>query len=235
MCSRCRRGLAIAAFSVVSAAAAELRVCADPNNLPFSNEQRQGFENRIAESVAGEMGMEVRYVWWSERKSFLRDSLLQGKCDVVAGVPSGLAGVDTTQPYYRSTYVFVQKAGANPVTALGDPQLRNMKIGIHVVGDDFAPPARALARRGIVGLMGFSLFGAYGQPNPAGKIVEAVAAGDIDVAIVWGPLGGYFAAISATPLRVTNIPPDPMTAPAPTEWSISMGVQEGDAALKSKL
>jgi mxaJ protein len=143
--------------------------------------------------------------------------------------------VETTQPYYRSTYVFVQKMDAKPVTSLADPQLRNMKIGIHVVGDDFAPPARALARRGIVGLTGFSLFGAYGEPNPAGKVVEAVAGGSIDVAIVWGPLGGYFAAKSATPLRVTDIPPDPMTAPAPTEWSISMAVREGDEALKSKL
>ena len=217
----------------LGAGAEELRVCADPNNLPFSNDKREGFENRIAELAARRLGMTVKYVWWSERKSFVRESLAAGACDVVPGLPAGFPGVETTAPYYRSTYVFVQKDGAEPLTSLSDPRLRSLKIGIHVVGDDFAPPARGLARRGIVNVSGYSLFGAFGEANPAAKIVDAVASGDIDVAIVWGPLGGYFASRSSTPLRVSKIPPDPMSGPAPTEYSISMGAASAD--WKSKL
>jgi ABC-type amino acid transport substrate-binding protein len=101
----------------------------------------------------------------------------------------------TTNPYYRSAYVFVSRADRNlHIRSLNDPRLSDLRIGIHVAGDNYAPPAYALARRGITrNIVGFSLFGAYGDPSPARKLIDAVDRGDVDVALVWGPIAGYFA------------------------------------------
>src|SRR5687768_16143721 len=109
MCSSSHKwlGLAAALLFAVPLEARDLRVCADPNNLPFSNEQREGFENKIAELIAAELGATVRYTWWAQRRGFLRNTLNAGECDLVTGVPPRFQGLRTTKPYYRSTYVFV--------------------------------------------------------------------------------------------------------------------------------
>ena len=172
-----------------------LRVCADPNNLPFSNEREEGFENRLAELLARELGAErVEYTWWAQRRGFFRNTLNAGLCDVVMGVPSSVELAATTRPYYRSTYVFVTRADRGlDIRSLDDEALRRVRVGVSIIGDDYAnaPPAHALAQRGIVGnVVGFSVYGDYAQPNPPARIVEAVAAGDVDVAVVWGPLAG---------------------------------------------
>lgn len=172
-----------------------LRVCADPNNLPFSNQQQQGFENKLAQMLAAQLGAKLEYTWWSERQSFLKNSLEAGRCDLVMGLPASLPSVATSKPYYQSTYVFVSRHDRNlHVMSLDDSRLSKWRVGVHVVGNDYAPPAAALARRGITGnVIGFSLFGANGTTNPARKLIDAVANGQIDVAIVWGPFAGYFA------------------------------------------
>jgi mxaJ protein len=130
-----------------------LRVCADPNNLPFSNRQLEGFENRIADLLAREMNATVDYTWWAQRRGFIRNTLKAGDCDVVIGLPMVSEMALTTKPYYRSTYVFVyrQDKGLN-VRSFDDPILRKIKIGVHLIGDDFAntPPAHALTARGII-------------------------------------------------------------------------------------
>ncbi|MBV9764234.1 MAG: substrate-binding domain-containing protein [Acidobacteriaceae bacterium] len=215
---------------------AALRVCADPNNLPFSNEQGQGFENKLAELVSGKLGEQLQYTWWSERKSFIKNSLDAGRCDVVMGVPTALESVTATRPYYRSTYAFVSRHDRDlRVTSLDDARLTQLRIGIHVVGDDYAPPAVALARRGITqNIAGFSLFGEYGAPNPARKLIDAVARGDVDIAIVWGPFAGYFAQCEDTPLDIVPVAPS-MFLGIPFTYEISLGVRKGDQALKTKL
>ena len=127
-----------------------LRVCADPNNLPFSDQQQQGFENKIATQLAASMNAHLDYVWWTQRKSFAKQSLDKRACDVVMGVPDALPDVLTTEPYYRSTYVFLSRRDRHlQGLSLADPRLPDLRIGIHVVGDDYAPPAYALARRGM--------------------------------------------------------------------------------------
>ncbi|HVV47936.1 MAG TPA: hypothetical protein VHC72_22140, partial [Bryobacteraceae bacterium] len=152
-----------------------LRVCADPNNLPYSNRAGEGFENRLAGIVARDLGMRPEFVWWAERKNFIERSLRSGGCDVLMGVPAGLDSVEETQPYYRSSYVFVARSGnGKPVSSLYDPALASMRIGIHVVDDGYAPPARLLARRGLSGrLVSFSLYGHEGEANPPARLVEA--------------------------------------------------------------
>jgi mxaJ protein len=208
-----------------------LRVCADPNNLPFSNDRGEGFENRLAEMVARDLGTRVAYTWWAQRRGFLRNTLNAGKCDVVLGVPTRLARTDTTRPYYRSTYVFVAPRRRHlGLRSLDDPALRGLRIGVQMVGDDFAnsPPAHALSSRGIItNVRGYSVAGDYSQPNPPARIVEAVARGHIDTAVVWGPLAGYFAAREPEPLDVTPVLPhaDPQL---PFTFAISMAVRPGD-------
>jgi mxaJ protein len=207
-----------------------LRVCADPNNLPFSNQRLQGFENKIADVVASELHTRIEYVWWSQRKNFVRNTLNAGKCDLVLGVPSGYEKILTTKAYYRSTYVWVSRRDKHlKISSVDDPILKKLRIGVHVTDDNYAPPAQALARRGIVNnIKGYSLLGAVNEANPPARLVEAVKKGDVDVAIAWGPLVGYF--IRNAPLDMVPIAPG-RDGPIPFTFDISMGVQPKNAIL----
>lgn len=187
-----------------------LRVCADPNNLPFSNQAGQGFENRIAEVIARDLDAKLEYTWWSQRKNFVDKTIRAGKCDVIMGLPTGFPGVLETRSYYKSSYVFVyRKDRGLTLRTLDDSVLRKLRIGVHVLDANLAPPAQLLAQRGIVeNITGYSLFGSYGEPNPPAKIIDAVQKGDIDVALVWGPLGGYFARranLQVAPIRESSL------------------------------
>jgi hypothetical protein len=121
------------------------------------------------------------------------------------------------------------------LTSLFDPQLETLRIGVHVVGDDYTPPAHALARRGLAAnLTGYSMFGSYGEANPPGKLVEAVVRGDVDLAIVWGPFAGYFAKEAAVPLDISPVAPKMFLA-VPFTYQMSMGVRKGDDGLRAEL
>jgi mxaJ protein len=220
-------------------AAPPLRVCADPNNLPFSNAAGQGFENALAALIAADLHTHVEYTWWPQRRGFIRHTLKAGACDVVMGVPTSLDMVATTTPYYRSTYVFVTRADRRlQIRSLDDPALRRLRIGVQVIGDDYAnsPPADALGRRGITAnLVGFSVYGDYGTPNPPARIIDAVAAGDVDVAVAWGPLAGYFARRAAVPLHLEPVSPQIDLPFLPFVFDIAIGVRRGDDALRDRL
>ena len=141
------------------AAAPPLRVCADPNNLPFSNRQGQGFENKIATLVAAELHRPLVYLWAPQRRGFIRGTLETGRCDVIIGVPAGYGRLQTTRPYYRSSYVFVARRDrALRIRSFDDVRLRALRIGIQVIGDDYAnpPPAQALAARWSELIKGFT-------------------------------------------------------------------------------
>jgi mxaJ protein len=215
-----------------TAEARTLRVCADPNNLPFSNRGLEGFENKLMALVARDLDATVSYTWWAQRRGCLRNTLKAGLCDVVPGVPVGLPGVRATLPYYRSAFVILTRAGIAPVDSLDDPRLPALKVGFQNGGDDGAatPAALALGRRGIQG-QGFSVLGDYREPNPPARIIEAVKSGAIDVALVWGPLAGFFA---------RGIEPRPSlrrlrSADLPMSFDIAIGVRKADAALAAKL
>jgi mxaJ protein len=223
---------------VMPADARELKVCADPNNMPFSNERGEGFENRIVEIVAGELGAHVSYFWWAQRRGFIRSTLRGGLCDIIPGTPTKLEMVRTTAPYYRSTYVFVTRGDQPEIRSFNDSRLRDLKIGVQLIGDDGAnsPPVQALAQRGIVGrLRGFPVYGDYAAENPADPIIQAVAAGTIDVALAWGPTAGYFARQQPATLRVTPVSPRVDGPELPMTFDISMGVRRDDDALRAEL
>ncbi len=222
-----------------NAEAPAFRVCADPNNLPFSNSNKEGFENKLADLIARELGKPVTYTWWAQRRGFIRNTLKDGKCDVVMGVPAKLDMVLATRPYYRSTYVFVSRADrAYGLDSIKDARLKTLAVGVQLIGNDGfnTPPAHALSEQGIINnLVGYTVYGDYRKPNPAGRIVQAVADGSVDVAAVWGPLAGYFARKAAVPLTVTPIRDTESFKPLRFEFDIAVGVRKGDHALAAQI
>lgn len=238
MSSACKRaGLVL--FCAGLACGADLRVCADPNNMPYSNQSQQGFENKLAQLVSRSMDRNLQYVWWPQRQSFLRYTLLARRCDVVMGVTPGSDNMQTTRPYYRSSFVFVARRDlAPPLHSLDDPRLRHLRIGLHVVGEDYSsvPPGQGLALRGITGnIAGYPIYGDYSGANPRAPLIDAVAGNRVDVAIVWGPLAGYFARNENPPLRITSLIGTSRDRLLPYSIDIAMGVREGDDALRKQL
>lgn len=227
---------AAACLTSVAAFAAPLRVCSDPNNLPYSNDQQQGFENRLATLIANDLHMDLTYFWFPQREAFFKKTLNGGMCDVVMGVPAGIDEADVTRPYYRSTYVFITRRDRNlHIQSLDDPRLRILKVGVHILGeqDDSLPPVHALVSRGIVrNLVGYSIFGNLNEKDPPADLLRAVADGKVDVALAWGPLAGYFAQHSSVPLDITPISSDPKHPELPFHFDIGIGVRNGDSGLK---
>lgn len=224
---------------VTAAQGRELRVCADPNNLPFSNDKREGFENKIVKLIAHDLDATIAYTWWAQRRGFVRNTLRAQECDLWPGIASGVEMVATTRPYYRSTYVFVARTDRHlDISSFDDPRLRGLTIGVQMVGNDAmnTPPAHALARRGLVeNVRGYMLYGDYSRPNPPAAIIDAVADNDIDVAIVWGPLAGYFADIEPVPLTLTPVTPAWDGPQSPMTFDISMAVRKSDATFKREV
>jgi mxaJ protein len=142
-------------------------------------------------------------------------------------------------PYYRSTYVFVTRRDRHlKIASFDDPALKRLRIGVQMIGDDFTntPPAHALSARNIIqNVRGYSVYGDYRQPNPPARIIDAVAQGDIDVAIAWGPLAGYFARNESAALDITPVSPQIDLPFLPFVFDISMGVRRGDSALRDEL
>ena len=212
-----------------------LTACADPNNLPFSNSKGEGFENSLARMIAADLHANLHYVWWAQRRGYVRNTLNERACDFWPGVGSNVEMVATSRPYYRSSYMFVTRSAAKlQGLTLDDPRLKRLKIGVQMVGNDETntPPAHALAARGIVAnVRGYMLYGDYAKPNPPAEIVQAVERGDVDVALVWGPLAGYFASRSPVPLRLEPVTPWMADMRWPMQFDISVGVQQNNQQL----
>lgn len=214
----------------------QLRVCSDPDNLPFSNARGEGFENKIAEIVARDLGAPLHYTWQPQRRGFIRRTLKAGTCNLVIGVPAGYDQVVATKPYYRSSYVFVSRRDRHlRLRTFDDPILRKLRIGLHAIGDDGAnpPPALSLAKRGIKNIVGFKMWDVEGVDNPQGAIIDAVAQGKIDVAIVWGPFAGYFATKQRVKLDLVPVPAD--IANLPVAFDMAMGIRPGNPLFKARL
>jgi mxaJ protein len=218
---------------------APLRVCADPNNMPFSNDREQGFENRIASLIAADLRVPLEYDWRPQRRGFIRNTLSEGDCDVVMGVPASYDLVLPTVSYYQSTYVFVTRADRHlGIRSFDDPALHRLRVGIHMMGEDYenSPAATALMRRGLTSrIVPFMIYGDYTTSSPPSDLITAVARDDVDVAVAWGPLAGYYAARSPVPLTVTPVSPSIDTPFLPFVFPISMGVRHGDTARRAML
>jgi mxaJ protein len=224
---------------VVQHSNSALRVCADPNNLPFSNDKLEGFENKIADVLAEELNVPIEYTWWAQRRGFIRSTLRAAKCDVVIGVPSSFELALTSRPYYKSTYVFVYRADRKlNIRSLDDEILKELRIGAHLIGDDNAnaPPVHALIKRGIRdNIVGYTVYGDYKDDSPPSKLVKAVTNNEVDVAIVWGPLAGYFAKFEKVPLEIVPVSPQIDLPYLPMVFEISLGVRRGEEEFLMRL
>jgi mxaJ protein len=200
------------------------RVCSDPSNLPFSDAAGRGFENKIAQLIARDFGEQLQYTWLPQRLGFVRNTLGRGACDVIIGVPANYELASATVPYYRSSYVFVSRHAG--ITSLDDAKLKSMKIGVQIAAGG-TPAVQALASRHLIDNM-------RGYPIAEGgakTIVDGVAKGDVDVAIVWGPQAGYY----AKGLEITPVSPQIDPPFLPFVFDISMGVRRGDTKLRDRL
>jgi len=213
----------------------ELRVCGDPNNLPFSNEKREGIENKIADVIARDLGATVIYTWWPHQRGLVKRVLNTGRCDVMLGIPKGYDPVLWTRPYYRTGYVMVYRADRGlKLRSLDDPALKTLKIGVQVN----TPPHDALGQRGIVGdnVVGYQLMfdSNFHAEDYPGKVVEDLIAGQVDVALVWGPIAGYFVKKKGARLEVVPLEDRPESTNR-FAFDISFGVRKGNQELKARL
>ena len=202
--------------------------------------QRQGGGVREQARRTGREGAGRRFAIHLEaqRRGFFREALKNNECDFVLGVPAGFERALTTAPYYRSTYVFVSRKDRDlKVKSFDDPALKTLKVGVQLIGDDGVntPPAHALAARGIVdNVFGFTVYGDYAEANPVARVVDAVVGRDVDVAIVWGPLAGYFAK-KHQGLAIAPVEPARDSTGLPMTFAIAMGVKKGDKPLRAEI
>lgn len=216
----------------VAFASTPLRICADPDNLPFSNRSGQGFDNQIAVMLAHSLGRKPVFVWARSRRGFLREQFNRNACDLLMGVPVGMRGVATTHPYYRSAYVFVTPAREHlQIASFDDQRLDGRRIGLQILEEDMSPPSLPLIRSGHAAqLVGFESFGAAES-----DIVRAVTDGRVGAAVVWGPVAGYYAARLRLPVALTAVSPAMDRSGIPFAFSIAMAVHKKDASLRDDL
>jgi mxaJ protein len=231
-----RLAAVLLALAATLAQSQALRVCADPDNLPYSHADGSGFENRIARLVAEDFGLALEFTWLPDRRGFVRKTLGTGHCDLIVGVPAGFERTLNTRPYYRSSYMLVEPAGDGaPPASFDDARLRRWRMGVQLVGDDMAstPPAHALARAGAVqNVVGYPV---PGEQPAAQRIVQALARGELDAAFVWGPQASYYAARSPRALQLHYVPPPTASGQQTFTFAIAMGVRRGDAVLRDRL
>jgi mxaJ protein len=241
MCLACKAlAIVLAGWTMLGAGApSPLRVCADPNNLPFSNTRGQGFENKIAELVARDLGRPLAYFWSPQRRGFVRNTLAAGRCDLVMGVPAQYRLLQPTRAYYRSSYVFVARHDRDlRIHSFDDPRLKTLTIGIQITGDDYnnPPAAQALAARHLTeNVRGYTVYGDYSKPDPQRDVVDAVADRRVDVAVVWGPLAGYYGRRAPTAIDVVPLTPSRQDASLAFAFDIAMGVRREDLTLRALL
>jgi quinoprotein dehydrogenase-associated probable ABC transporter substrate-binding protein len=210
-----------------------LRVCADPNNLPFSNQKGEGFENKIAELLAQKLHKELAYAFYPGASGFVRNTLNAHLCDVILGMPQGNDLVQPTNPYYRTTYAIVTREGSelDGVTTLDDPRLKDKPRRIGLVAN--TPPGNILAKIGLMGsVKPYALMVDTRVESSSAAMIHDLESGDIDVALLWGPIAGYYAKHSNAKLHVTPLPETPGTRMA---FRIAFGVRNSDQNWKREL
>lgn len=210
-----------------------LRVCADPNNLPFSNEKGEGFENRIAEFLSQKLGKNLAYAFYPGATGFVRNTLNAHLCDVILGIPQGNDLVQPTNPYYRTTYAIVTRAGSDldGIATLDDPRLKEKPHRIGLVAN--TPPGNILAKNGLMSAVKpYPLMVDTRVESSSAAMIHDLETGDIDVALLWGPIAGYYAKKSSARLNVTPLPETPGVRMA---FRIAFGVRHSDQNWKRDL
>jgi quinoprotein dehydrogenase-associated probable ABC transporter substrate-binding protein len=210
-----------------------LRVCADPRNLPFSDQQGNGFENKLAEFVAEKLGRkEVRYTWFPQVIGFVRSTLGARKCDLIMGYAQGDELVQNTNAYYRTAYALVLTPGSglDGIETLADPRLKDKRIGI-VAG---TPPATNLAANGLMKrAKPYHLMIDTRYTSSSEEMIADLRSGEIDVAVLWGPIAGYYARRADPPLTVVPLVKE--KGGSRMVYRITMGVRPSDQDWKREL
>lgn len=211
-----------------------LRVCAHPDNLPFSAQDETGFDNRIAQLLAAELGAKLEYTWLQPQHGLVRKTLKAGLCDALFGLPEHYEGSISTVPYYRSRYVFMYRHDGHRFASFDDPALRSARVGLQIVGDDMAttPPGHALVARGVTHVVGFPV---YGDTPAVARMAAAVAGGELDAGLAWGPAAGYFASRQPAPLDIAPASAPRELAFLPFEFSMTIALRREDRPLKQAL
>ncbi|WP_395014670.1 substrate-binding domain-containing protein [Dongia sp.] len=207
------------------------RVCSDPANLPFSNDKGEGFENKIAELLAKKLNVPLKYTWYPNSIGFLRNTLRVRRCDVVMGIVTGAEMVQTTNPYYRSVYVMVTRKADNiAAEKIEDPALKDLKIGLNAG----APPADAVAKSGLAAhVRPYDLYVDTRVQSPGKDMINDLAKKEIDVALLWGPIAGYYAAQHGDELKVTPLLKE--SKKTRMEFYITLAVRPGENKWKNDL
>jgi quinoprotein dehydrogenase-associated probable ABC transporter substrate-binding protein len=234
--------LAVFAHGPALADDAALRVCVDPDNLPYSHADGRGYEPALAQWLAAQLHRPLQLQWQPLRRGLVRKTLGAGVCDVLLTVPQGLERVLTTRPYYRSGYVFATRADdPAPLASFSDPRLATLRIGVQLVGDDGAasPPGHVLARYGAVQhVVGYTVDGgsAADAGAPAGqRIAQALQRHELDAALVWGPQIGWYAAQVQPPLQLQPAQPPADARQLPFSYAMALAVRRGDTGLRDAL
>jgi len=209
-----------------------LRVCADPRNMPFSNEAGEGIENKLAELFANKLGKTVDYTFFPQATGFVRQTLGSNRCDVIMGYPQGDELVQNTNAYYRTAYalVFPPDKGLDGVETLADPRLKGKRIGVIAQ----TPPATNLAMNGLMGqARPYHLMIDTRFDNSAQEMIDDLKAGEIDAAVLWGPMAGYYAKMAGVPLTVVPLVKE--QGGSRMVYRITMGVRPQDQEWKRTL
>jgi quinoprotein dehydrogenase-associated probable ABC transporter substrate-binding protein len=209
----------------------QLRVCADPANLPFSNEQGEGFENKIALLLAERLQVPVTYTWYPQTIGFVRNTLNAYVCDLVMGVGSPNQQLQNTNPYYRSTYVLAHRAAdGEKFTDLASPTMKEARIGVIAP----TPPVDLLVQHGLLGqIHSYPLPADTRAYNPGREMIDDLAAGQIDVALLWGPVAGYWASRQEVPIELVALVGD--GSAQHLDFRISMGMRRDEPDWKHEI
>lgn len=210
-----------------------LRVCADPGNLPFSNDKGEGFENKLAELIAKDLGRELSYTWFTESTGYVPNTIGKDACDLVMGYAQGTGLIDDTNPYYYTSYVLITRADDTSlagIASLSDPRLRSKSIGLVA----HTPPASILSMHGLIGNMKqFDFRSGESQSNMAQTMIGEIESGQLDAGILWGPVGGYYAARADVPLVVTPLVKE--SAGPTTFYGITFGIRPNEPQFKHQV
>ena len=217
-------GQPVAAQTADIADRSTLRVCADPNNLPFSNQRKDGFENKIAELMGSALGLKVEYTWFPQIIGFVRNTLQAHRCDLVMGTVAGDDIMQTTNPYYFTTYVMIYRSDRGvAITGLQDPQLMKLRLGVVSA----TPPADLLVRHDLMAhTKPYQLTVDTRVESPTHQMVEDVMTGAIDVGFLWGPIAGYYKKHDRLPLTLVPLKDEP--GAARMKYHIAMGVRANE-------
>ncbi len=216
-----------------SAAGGLLRVCADPDNMPFSNDKGEGFENKLAELIAAKLGEELQYIWFSESSGYVPNAVGNEACDLVMGYAQGTGLIEDSNPYYRTSYVLIYRQDDKNlagVDRLSDPRLKGKRIGLFAR----TPPASILATNGLVAnAKPFEVNAGDSATKAAETMIAEIASGKLDAGLLWGPVGGYYAQRASVPL--TLMPLVKENAGPSTIYGITFGLRPNDPQWKHQI